>query len=348
LARAVFVANCWALVAGIPTKILNARLYDLVLPKNTLGLFRWYPFAAATGTLVWSLEFDIYLLFGSWCLELFTPIDFSCFLSDCPNSNFGDFAMRLKDKVALITGAGSGIGQAIAIRFAAEGAKVVVNYHRGGKHPGEAVVQEIAGQNGSSVAIAAEITQRAEVESMVQETVRKFSRLDIAICNAGVEIKKPFVDVTDAEWNKVIGVNLYGAFLVSQIAARQMVKQGQGGKLIFISSVHEDIPFAGYTAYCASKGALRMMMRNLALELADHKINCNNIAPGAISTPINQSVLDDPEAMKNALSEIPLGRFGKPEEVASVAVFLASTEADYVTGSTYYIDGGLVQQVTKY
>ena len=127
-----------------------------------------------------------------------------------------------------------------------------------------------------------------------------------------------------------------------------MVKQGQGGKLIFISSVHEDIPFPQYTAYCASKGGMRMMMRNLAMELAPYKINCNNIAPGAIATPINQAVLDDPEANKNAISEIPWGRFGKPEEVAIVAVFLASDESDYVTGSTYYVDGGLTQQVTLY
>jgi glucose 1-dehydrogenase len=256
--------------------------------------------------------------------------------------------MRLKGKVALVTGAGSGIGQAIAVRFAAEGAKVVINYHRGGKHTGDEALKEIAKKGGSAIAIAAEVDQRTEVESMIQETVKKFDRLDIAVCNAGVEIKRPFLDVTDDEWNKVISVNLYGSFLVSQIAARQMVKQGQGGKLIFISSVHEDIPFAEYTAYCASKGALRMMMRNLALELAGHKINANNIAPGAIATPINQAVLNDPEAMKNALSEIPWGRFGKPEEVASVAVFLASDEAEYVTGSTYYIDGALTQQVTKY
>jgi glucose 1-dehydrogenase len=256
--------------------------------------------------------------------------------------------MRLKDKVALITGAGSGIGQSIAVRFAAEGAKVVVNYHRGGKHTGDETLKEIAKQGGAAIAIAAEVYHRNDVESMVQETVKKFGRLDIAVCNAGLEIKKLFLDVTDDEWNKVMGVNLSGSFLVSQVAARQMVKQGQGGKLIFISSVHEDVPFAGYASYCASKGALRMLMRNLALELAEHKINANNIAPGAIATPINQSVLNDPQAMKNALSEIPWGRFGKPEEVASVAVFLASHEADYVTGSTYYIDGGMTQQVTKY
>jgi glucose 1-dehydrogenase len=127
-----------------------------------------------------------------------------------------------------------------------------------------------------------------------------------------------------------------------------MVKQGQGGKLIFISSVHEDIPFPEYTSYCASKGGVRMLMRNLAMELAQYKINVNNIAPGAIATPINQAVLDDPTTMKNAISEIPWGRFGRPAEVASVAVFLASDEAEYVTGSTYLIDGGLSQQVTVY
>jgi glucose 1-dehydrogenase len=256
--------------------------------------------------------------------------------------------MRLRDRVALVTGAGSGIGKAIAVRFAAEGAKVVVNYHAGGKHNGVEVADEIVRNGGKAIAIAAEVNERPEVERMVQETVQKLGRLDIVVSNAGIEIKRPFLEVRDDEWNKVISVNLYGAFLTSQVGARQMVQQGQGGRLIFISSVHEDIPFVQYTAYCASKGAIRMMMRNLAVELAPHKINANNIAPGAIATPINQKVLDDPGAMRNAVEEIPWDRFGKPEEVASVAVFLASDEADYVTGSTYYIDGGLAQHVTKY
>jgi glucose 1-dehydrogenase len=210
------------------------------------------------------------------------------------------------------------------------------------------VAEGIRKQGGTAEAIAAEVQERGEVERMIQQTVQKFGRLDIAVCNAGIESKKPFLEVTDAEWNKIITVNLFGSFLVSQLAAQQMVRQRDGGRLIFISSVHEDIPFVGYTAYCASKGGIRMMMRNLCLELAEHKITANDIAPGAIATPINQAVLQDPEAMRNALSEIPLGRFGKPEEVASVAVFLASDEAQYVSGSTYYIDGGLTQQVTKY
>jgi glucose 1-dehydrogenase len=256
--------------------------------------------------------------------------------------------MRLAGKVALVTGAGSGIGEAIAKRFAAEGADVVVNYHEGGKHPGGAIVDEIKESGGKAVAIPAEVYDRKSVQEMVDRMAIEYGRIDILVNNAGIEIKKPFVDVTDDEWNKVLSVNLHGAFVTSQIAARQMIKQGSGGKLIFISSVHEDIPFPGYTAYCASKGAVRMMMRNLAMELSPHRINVNNIAPGAISTPINQKVLDDPEQKKAAISEIPWGRFGKPEEVASVAVFLASNESDYVTGSTYYIDGGLTQQVTKY
>lgn len=256
--------------------------------------------------------------------------------------------MRLKDKVALITGASSGIGKAIAARFAAEGAHVVVNYRPGSRADGEAALAEVASFGPAAMAGIADVSKREDVERMIAEIIERFGRIDIAVNNAGIEIKKPFLEVTDDEWNKVLAVNLFGSYLVSQVAARQMVKQGQGGKLIFISSVHEDIPFPGYTSYCASKGGVRMMMRNLAMELAQYKINVNNIAPGAIATPINQAVLDDAAAMKNALSEIPWGRFGRPEEVASLAVFLASDEADYVTGSTYYIDGGLTQQVTLY
>jgi glucose 1-dehydrogenase len=255
--------------------------------------------------------------------------------------------MRLKDKVALVTGANSGIGRAIAQRFSTEGAHVAVNYLPGRGHD-EETAKMIAAMPTPAMGAPGDVSKRADAERIVGDVVAKFGRLDIAVNNAGIEFKKPFLEVTDQEWNNVLNVNLYGAFVVSQVAARQMVKQGQGGKLIFMSSVHEDIPFPEYTAYCASKGGMRMMMRNIAMELAPYKINCNNIAPGAIATPINQAVLNDPEAMKNALSEIPWGRFGSPDEVASVALFLAGGESDYVTGSTYYVDGGLTQQVTKY
>lgn len=255
--------------------------------------------------------------------------------------------MQLEGKVALVTGANSGIGKAIAQRFAAEGAHVAINYRPKAGHEQE-VTQMLETFPTPGMGAPADVSRRSDVESMIAQIVQKFGRLDIAVNNAGVEIKKPFLQVTDDEWNRVLSINLYGAFLVSQIAARQMVKQGQGGKLIFVSSVHEDIPFPEYAAYCASKGGIRMLMRNLAMEFAPYQINCNNIAPGAIATPINQSVLDNPQAMKDAISEIPWGRFGKPDEVASVALFLAGSDSEYVTGSTYYIDGGLTQQVTKY
>lgn len=255
--------------------------------------------------------------------------------------------MRLKDKVALVTGGTSGIGKAIADRFAAEGAHVVINYRPRPENE-ESVKRQLASYATEGAPAPGDVSDRAAMVGAVQIAVERYGRLDIVVCNAGVEIQKPFLEVTDEEWNKVLDVNLRGAFLASQLGARQMVAQGNGGKLLFVSSVHEDIPFPGYTAYCASKGAVRMMMRNLAMELAPYKINVNNIAPGAIATKINAGVLADKEQMAKALEEIPWGRFGEPEEVASLALFLASDEANYVTGSTYYVDGGLTQQVTKY
>jgi glucose 1-dehydrogenase len=255
--------------------------------------------------------------------------------------------MRLEGKVALVTGASSGIGQAIAVRFAAEGAHVGVNYLPGGRRAEDAAAI-VSGLGTPGIAVAGDVSRREDADRMVGEMIDRFGRLDILVNNAGIEMKKPFVEITDDEWNRVIGVDLYGVFVMCQVAARQMVSQGQGGKIVNVSSVHEDIPFPMYTPYCAAKGGVRMLMRNLAIELAPSRINVNNIAPGAIATPINQSVLNDPQALANATSEIPWGRFGRPEEVAAVAVFLASDEAEYVTGSTYYVDGGLTQQVTLY
>lgn len=255
--------------------------------------------------------------------------------------------MQLENRVALITGANSGIGKAIADRFAAEGAHVAINYLPGDGREAAAKAQA-ASYGTKSIAVGADVSKREQVEQMMSDIIAAFGRIDIAVNNAGIEIKRPFLEVTDEEWNRVLQVNLFGAFAVHQSAARHMVKQGDGGKLINISSVHEDIPFPRYAAYCASKGGTRMLMRNMAIELAPYQINVNNIAPGAIATPINQKVLDDPEARKNAISEIPWGRFGDPNEVASVAVFLAGAQSSYVTGSTYYVDGGLTQQVTLY
>jgi glucose 1-dehydrogenase len=255
--------------------------------------------------------------------------------------------MRLKDKVALVTGATSGIGKAIAERFAAEGAHVAINYRAHGDH--ELQAENMLGnfpQRG--VTAPADVSKRDDVEKMIANVNDAFGRLDIVVNNAGIEIQRPFLEVSDEDWNRVMAVDLFGPFVVSQVAARLMVARGAGGKIVNVSSVHEDIPFPNYAAYCAAKGGLRMLMRNLALELAPHQINVNNIAPGAIATPINQQTLTDPEAKRNAIGEIPWGRFGTPEEVAAVAVFLASDESSYVTGSTYHVDGGMTQQVTKY
>ncbi len=255
--------------------------------------------------------------------------------------------MRLKDKVALVTGANSGIGKAIAERFAAEGAHVAVNYLPGGQRADD-VEAELKTFGATGIAVAGDVSKRQDVQQMVDAIVAKFGRLDIAVSNAGIEMNRPFLDIADEEWAKVLNVNLVGSFLVSQISARQMVKQKGAARIIFISSIHEDVPFPHYAPYCASKGGVRMLMRNAAMELAQYGITCNNIAPGAIATPINQAVLDNPAALAKAIGPIPLARFGKPEEVAGLAVYLASDESAYVTGSTYYIDGGLTQNVTKY
>jgi glucose 1-dehydrogenase len=268
--------------------------------------------------------------------------------------------MRLQGRVAIVTGASSGIGRAIAIRFAQEGAKVVVNYLGGtdakatGRKADADDVVAAAGGTTVAVAIPGDVSKRAEVDALVAQTVQTFGRVDIAVNNAGIEIKKPFIEVTENEWDIVLAVNLKGPFNITQACVQQMLKQDllpgaeARGKIVNISSTHEDISFPGYTAYCVSKGGMRMFCRNLSVELAPYKININNIAPGAIATPINQSVLTDPQATKNALSEIPWGRFGTPEEVASLAVWLSSEEANYATSGTFYLDGALAQQVTQY
>lgn len=255
--------------------------------------------------------------------------------------------MRLKDKVAFITGSKSGIGKAIAERFAAEGAHVAVNYRAKGNNRAEAE-QIVATLPTEGIAAEGDAGSRADMRRCIAEIIARFGRLDIAVNNAAIEVTKPFVEIDDDDWEKVIRTNLYGPFVVAQLAAVQMVKQDGGGRIVNISSVHEDIPFENHTVYCVAKGGLRMLARNLALELAPHRITVNNIAPGAIATPLNQEVLNNPATREEALGEIPLHRFGTPEEVASVAVFLASDEAAYVTGSTYYVDGGMAQQVTRY
>jgi len=186
------------------------------------------------------------------------------------------------------------------------------------------------------------------VANLIDSAVKAFGRLDIVVNNAGVEKKIAFVDYPLDELQKILDVNLIGPFLVSQAAARQMIRQGQGGRIINISSVHEDLPMPGNAAYCASKGGLRMLARTIAVELAKADITVNNIGPGAVFTPIDADVEAKPRLEKALMGEIPLNRWGKPEEIAGLAVFLASDEAGYITGSTYFIDGGMLRQSGGY
>lgn len=251
--------------------------------------------------------------------------------------------MQLQNKVAIVTGAGTGIGKAIATTMAQEGAAVVIDYV-GKPDNASGVVQQIESAGGKALAVMADVSKMDQVQHLVQQTVEKFGRLDIMVNNAGIEEKHPFLETPLDLWDKIIAVNLTGPWIGSQVAAQQMVKQGDGGRIVNISSVHEDLPMPTNAPYCAAKGGLRMLMRTIAVELASHGITVNNIGPGAIDTPMDAPLKEHPEMMKQLLSEIPLGRMGKPEEVAGLAVFLASDAAAYITGSTYFIDGGMLRQ----
>jgi len=207
---------------------------------------------------------------------------------------------------------------------------------------------QIASFGGKTIAVAADVSKPDEVQNLIDRAVSAFGRLDIVVNNAGVEKKIDFVDYPLDELQKILAINLVGPFLVSQAAARQMIKQKQGGRLINISSVHEDLPMPTNAAYCASKGGLRMLMRTIAVELAKDRITVNNIGPGAVFTPIDADVEAKPVMEKALMSEIPLNRWGKPEEIAGLAVYLASDEASYITGSTYFIDGGMLRHSGSY
>jgi glucose 1-dehydrogenase len=250
--------------------------------------------------------------------------------------------MRLQGKVAVVTGAGTGIGQAIAVAFAQAGAAVVVDYV-GNAAVSQHTITKITALGGRALGVDADISLPEDVDALVQKTVAAFGKLDIFVNNAGIEKKFAFVDYPLQEWQKIMAVNLTGPFLCSQAAARQMIQQGAGGRIINISSIHEDLPMPANAPYCATKGGLRMLMRTIAVELAPHQITVNNIGPGAIYTPIDKDVEINADMNNQILAEIPLGRWGKPEEVALLAVYLASDDAAYVTGSTHFIDGGMLR-----
>ena len=254
---------------------------------------------------------------------------------------------RLKGLSALVTGANSGIGEAAAKALASEGAQVVVNYVANDEDA-KRVVQEIKAKNGIAIAIQADISKEDEVKAMFAKMFKEFGTIDIMVSNAGIQIDADFVNMTLKQWQRVIDVNLTGGFLCAKEAAGEFIRRGvvQGksicaGKIIFISSVHEVIPWARHANYAASKGGIMLLMKSIAQELAPHKIRVNSIGPGAIKTPINVDAWSTPEAEKNLLTLIPYKRVGEPQDIATVAVWLASDESDYVNGTTIIVDGGM-------
>ena len=247
---------------------------------------------------------------------------------------------RLAGKVAIITGSGSGIGQSIAIRLAEEGADIVVN-HYNQPEKAAAVKATIESLGRRAVAIETNVGLPGEDTRLVNEAVAALGQIDILVNNAGVERNAPFWEVTEADYDFVLTTNLKGAFFASQAFVKHLQGRKAPGKIINISSVHEDLPFPHFTAYCASKGGLKMMMRNLSIELAPFGITINNVAPGAIETPINTALLHDPAKLNALLQNIPLNRLGKPADVSSAVAFLASSDSDYITGTTLVVDGGL-------
>jgi glucose 1-dehydrogenase len=241
-----------------------------------------------------------------------------------------------------VTGASSGIGQAIAIRMASEGAKVVIDYvgrPEGADDTRDAIEQA----GGSAITVRADVTKCEDIETLVSETHNRLGRCDILVNNAGVEKGANFWEVTEADYDFVLNVNLKGAFFLTQAFVRRLIESKQPGRIINISSVHEDMVFPHFATYAASKGGLRMLMRNLAVELGPHNITCNNVAPGAIITPINKNLLNNKEELQALLNNIPLGRMGTSAEVAGLVAYLASEEAGYITGSTFILDGGLIR-----
>lgn len=251
-------------------------------------------------------------------------------------------AGHLDGKVAVITGAGSGIGQAIAERLAQEGADCVIDYV---VQPEEAqgTVAKITAAGGKAVMVQADVSVLTDCTKLIEQAWTQLGSCDILVNNAGIERSADFVDVTEADYDAVLGVNLKGAFFLTQAFVRKLKDAKKPGRVINISSVHEDMVFPHFSTYCASKGAMRMLMRDLAVELGPLGITVNNIAPGAINTPINTSLLADKPKLDALLANIPLGRLGEPGEVAGVAAFLASDDGAYVTGSTYFLDGGLIR-----
>jgi glucose 1-dehydrogenase len=253
----------------------------------------------------------------------------------------------LRGQKALVTGANSGIGQAVAIALGRAGADVVVNYVQG-DDAADAVVKQVRQSGANAIACKADVSSEDDVAAMFARAVREFGTIDILVANAGLQRDSAFAQMTLAQWNTVLGVNLTGQFLCAREAVREFLRRGivesvstAAGKIICMSSVHQVIPWAGHANYATSKGGIKLLMESLAQEVAPHRIRVNAIAPGAIRTPINTSAWNTPAALKDLLTLIPYGRIGEPEDIGRAAVWLASDDSDYVVGTTLFVDGGM-------
>ena len=248
----------------------------------------------------------------------------------------------LKGKVAIVTGANSGIGKSVALELAHRGAIVVINYR---SHPDltEAILSEISEAGGVAIGAQADVTNLDSLQGVVDLAVKTYGRLDVMVNNAGLETRTSILDTTAEDYDKVLNVNLKSSFFGTQFAAKQMIAQGDGGRVINISSVHEDWPMPNNTAYCLAKGGVRMLARTAGVELAPHGITVVNVGPGAVNTPINAPTINNPELLAKLNSAIPMGRMAEPSEIAAVVAFLASDSASYITATSIFADGGIMQ-----
>ncbi|SDM76728.1 glucose 1-dehydrogenase [Methylobacterium phyllostachyos] len=253
----------------------------------------------------------------------------------------------LAGQPALVTGANSGIGEAVAIGLAKAGADVAINYVT---HPevAEEVAHTITKLGRRAITLKADVSREDEVEAMYAKAITEFGTLHISVSNAGLQRDSAFVDMTLEQWNTVIGVNLTGQFLCQRAAAREFLKRGvvpsvskAAGKIICMSSVHQEVPWAGHVNYASSKGGIKMLMESMAQELGPHFVRVNAIGPGAIRTPINTAAWNTPDAYRALMTLVPYKRIGEPDDIAQAAVWLASDAADYVTGATLFVDGGM-------
>jgi len=250
--------------------------------------------------------------------------------------------MALENKAAIVTGSDSGIGRAIALELARQGAAVTINYHKN-EDAALAAKKEIEDAGGKAQIIQADVSSVADIQKLVDSTVAAFGRLDILVNNAGMETRTSTLDTTEHQFDMVIAIDLKSAFFGVQLAAKQMIAQGGGGRIINISSIHEDWPMPGNSPYCLAKGGVRMLTRTAGVELAPHGITVVGVAPGAVHTPIDEVTLSDPAAKAKLESAIPLGRVAEPQEIANLVAFLASDGASYGTAATYTVDGGMMQ-----